>query len=50
MRQKEYDRDIAIELATNLPFYRAEEYYQDYLEKHEYGYCHVDLNSYTKIK
>ncbi len=50
LRQKEYSRNIAIELATDLTFYAAEVYHQDYLEKHEYGYCHINLGSYLKIK
>jgi len=50
IRQKDYNRNIAIELASGLTFYQAEEYHQDYLEKHHYGYCHIDLGSYTNIK
>ncbi len=50
IRQKEYDRKIAIELATELIFYKGEEYHQNYLEKNQNGYCHIDLKSYKHIK
>ncbi len=50
IRQKEFDKEIAIELATNLVFYKAEEVHQDYLGKNQHGYCHIDLGSHKKIK
>lgn len=50
VRQKEYAKEIVIELKTNLEFFNAEEYHQDYLNKNKHGYCHVDLGSYKNIK
>ena len=50
IRQKEYFKAICIELKTNIIFYNAEEYHQDYLSKNIRGYCHVDLSSYKNIK
>ena len=50
IRQKEYQKAIVIELKTNLEFFIAEEYHQDYLNKNKHGYCHVDLESYKNIK
>lgn len=50
VRQKEYTKPIAIELVTDVPFYPAEDYHQDYLEKNQNGYCHVDLTSHTNVK
>lgn len=44
----EYERKrpgarVVTEAAPAGPFYPAEDYHQDYLEKHPGGYCHVDL-------
>ncbi len=50
IRQNEYQKAIVIELKTNLEFYSAEAYHQDYLNKNKHGYCHVDLGSYKNIK
>lgn len=49
-RQKEYKKPIAIELETNLIFYGAEDYHQDYLDKNANGYCHVRLDSYKNVE
>ena len=49
-KQKDYQRPIVIELIPSSPFYEAEEEHQDYLDKHENGYCHVNLASVKNIK
>lgn len=49
VRQKEYNKPIVLEIATNLAFYSAEDYHQDYLDKNKNGYCHVDLNSHKNV-
>ena len=40
-----YSRPIATEIVPAGEFWPAEEYHQDYLDKHPGGYCHVDLSS-----
>lgn len=43
--QKKYKGKIMTEIARAGPFYEAEEYHQDYLDKNRGGYCHIDLGS-----
>ena len=38
-----YTKPIVTEIVAPMPFYKAEEYHQDYLQKHPGGYCHIDL-------
>ena len=38
-----YSEKIVTEILPAKEFYPAEEYHQDYLKKHPYGYCHIDL-------
>lgn len=40
----EYNKPIVTEVREAGPFYAAETYHQDYLEKNPGGYCHVDLS------
>lgn len=43
-KQKEkYKAPIATEVKPLENFYMAEEYHQDYLDKHPGGYCHINL-------
>jgi methionine-S-sulfoxide reductase len=41
-------RPIATQILSSTIFYPAEEYHQDYLDKHPGGYCHVDLSAADK--
>ena len=36
-----YDRPVVVEIEPLHNFYPAEEYHQDYLDKHPGGYCHI---------
>ncbi|MBP3518822.1 MAG: peptide-methionine (S)-S-oxide reductase MsrA [Parabacteroides sp.] len=38
---KEYTEPIVVEVVPLVNFYAAEEYHQDYLDKHVDGYCHI---------
>lgn len=37
-----YQKPIAIEVMPLENFYKAEDYHQDYLDKHPGGYCHIN--------
>ena len=39
--QKKLNQPIAVEVLPLINFYPAEEYHQNYLEKHPDGYCHI---------
>lgn len=36
-----YSKPIVVEIKPLSNFYQAEEYHQDYLDKHPNGYCHI---------
>lgn len=40
-KQKLYDKPIVTEVEKLKNFYPADEYHQDYLDKHPDGYCHL---------
>ena len=39
----QYDTPLAVELCLLHNFYKAEDFHQDYLDKHPDGYCHIPL-------
>jgi peptide methionine sulfoxide reductase msrA/msrB len=43
--QKGYEEPVVVEVEPLEQFFEAEEYHQDYLEKHPTGYCHIDLTA-----
>lgn len=43
-KQKEYKREIVVEVEPLLNFVQAEDYHQLYLVKNPRGYCHVNMN------
>ena len=46
----QYNRPLAIEVKPLSNFYKAEEYHQDYLDKHPTGYCHIDPSLFALAK
>ena len=41
MEAKKYDAPLQVEVSQLKNFYSADEYHQDYLDKHPDGYCHL---------
>lgn len=41
--QKQFTKQVVIEVEALDHYYLAEEYHQDYLEKNPNGYCHINL-------
>lgn len=48
-QQEKYKAPIATEVKPLSVFCRAEEYHQDYLDKHPGGYCHINLKDADKF-
>lgn len=46
----QYRKPVVTELEPLRQFYEAEEYHQDYLEKHPSGYCHVDFSILEELR
>ncbi len=46
----DYAKPLQLTFKTDLPFYVAEDYHQNYLDKNPNGYCHVNLGSVSTIK
>jgi peptide-methionine (S)-S-oxide reductase len=42
-QQPKYVKPIVVDVKPKTTFYPAEDYHQDYLDKHPDGYCHVDF-------
>ena len=45
--QKKAGQSLAVEVAPLRNFFRAEEYHQDYLDKHPGGYCHIPREMFS---
>lgn len=50
LRQREYDRKLAVETMPLVNFYPAEEYHQDYLVKNPGGYCHISPETMALVR
>lgn len=48
-QQKKYKKTIVTEVKPLKKYYRAEEYHQNYLDKHPDGYCHIDLGKAKEV-
>ena len=48
--QSKYEQPLAVELLPLCNYYPADEYHQDYLDKHPDGYCHLPLSLFSWAK
>lgn len=49
-QQAQYAEPIAVELLPLINYYPADDYHQDYLDKHPDGYCHLPLSLFKWAK
>jgi len=48
--ERQYTKPIEVEVTPLTTFYLAEEYHQDYLQKHPDGYCHIPLDLMSEAR
>jgi len=49
-KQKLYNQPIVTEIAPLRNFFPADEYHQDYLDKHPDGYCHLPVELFEFVR
>ena len=49
-QQKKFGSPIRVEVKPLKNFYTAEEYHQDYLDKHPSGYCHLPQKLFEEAR
>ena len=49
-KRKQYDKPVVTEIEPLRNFFPADEYHQDYLDKHPDGYCHLPLELFAFAK
>ena len=47
---EKYSKPLAVEIKPLANSYKAEDYHQDYLDKHPGGYCHIDPSLFDLAK
>lgn len=47
---KNYTKPLVVEIKPLTNFYKAEDYHQDYLDKHPNGYCHISPELFEMAK
>lgn len=47
---KNYSKPLVVEIKPLTNFYKAEDYHQDYLDKHPNGYCHISPELFEMAK
>lgn len=47
---KDYSKPLVVEIKPLSNFYKAEDYHQDYLDKHPSGYCHISPELFDLAK
>ena len=50
VNKKKFSNPFVTEILPAQKFWEAEEYHQEYLDKHPYGYCHINPIKYRNVE